>query len=151
MNKPKHSRSRVASNESSLCQFPFADGRTCRMLRHPEHPSLCIFHARTERQLLESDRLGSEIGSSLTGGFMTSTDVNFVLGKLFIALAQNRISQRNAATLAYIAQLMLHSVQGIKEEYDFEYDFEAWKDMEKKAIPLSCPPSASTPSAAKDS
>jgi hypothetical protein len=34
MNKPKHSRSRVATNESSLCQFPFADGRTCRMLRH---------------------------------------------------------------------------------------------------------------------
>jgi hypothetical protein len=98
MNKPRHSRSRVATSESSLCQFPFADGRTGRMLRHHEHPSLCIFHARAERQLLESTRLGSEIGSSITGSFMTSTDINFVLGKLYIALAQNRISQRNAAT-----------------------------------------------------
>jgi hypothetical protein len=151
MNKPKHSRSRVASNESSLCQFPFADGRTCRMMRHHEHPSLCIFHARTERQLLESDRLGSEIASSITGGFMTSTDINFVLGKLFIAFAQGRISRRKVATLAYIAQLMLHSVQGIKQEYKFEYKFEAWQDMEKKAIPLSCPPSASTPSNAQGS
>jgi hypothetical protein len=125
MNKPKHSRSRVATNKSSLCQFPFADGRTCRMLRHRQHPSLCIFHARAERQLLESTRLGSEIGASITGGFMTSTDINFVLGKLYIALAQNRISRRTANTLAYIGQLML------------EYSFQTWQEMENKAIPLS--------------
>jgi hypothetical protein len=137
MKPVKSSRSRAATNEASLCQFPFADGRTCRMMRHPAHPSLCIFHSRAERQLLESDRLGSEIASSLTGGFMTSTDVNFVLGKLFTAFAQNRISQRNAATLAYIGQLMLHSVQGIQEEYKFKYDFDAWKRMEDDAIPLS--------------
>ena len=139
MNKPKHSRSRVATNESSFCQFPFADGRTCRMLRHRQHPSLCIFHARAERQLLESTRLGSEIGASITGGFMTSTDINFVLGKLYIALAQNRISRRTANTLAYIGQLMLRSVQGIKEEYKFEYSFQTWQEMENKAIPLSKP------------
>jgi hypothetical protein len=35
------------------------------MLRQPDHPSLCIFHVRAERQLLESDRLGSELAASL--------------------------------------------------------------------------------------
>jgi hypothetical protein len=45
MNKSKHSRSRVATDESSLCQFSFADGRNCRMFRQQDHPSLCVFHA----------------------------------------------------------------------------------------------------------
>jgi hypothetical protein len=107
------------------------------MLRHFQHPSRCIFHARAERQLLDSRRLGAEIGSSLTGGFMTATDVNFVLGKLYIALAQNRNSQRTAATLASIGQLMLRSIQGIKQEYKFEHSFPTWQELAKKAIPLS--------------
>src|SRR5205814_9944694 len=68
--------SRAALDESALCQFSFADGRACRMLRQADHPSLCVFHARAERQLLESDRLGSELAASLTGGFMTATDID---------------------------------------------------------------------------
>jgi len=88
------------------CQFETSDGRRCRMLRHNGHPTLCLFHARDEMQLLESQRLGAEISASVTGEFMTSTDINFVLGKLFTALAQNRIPPRNAAILAYIGQLM---------------------------------------------
>src|SRR6266851_491664 len=72
------------------CQFETSDGRRCRMLRHNGHPTLCLFHARDEMQLLESQRLGAEISASITGEFMTSTDINFVLGKLFTALAQNR-------------------------------------------------------------
>ena len=51
MSTTTNSRSRNAANESNLCQFPFADGRRCRMLRHPSHPCLCFFHARTESQL----------------------------------------------------------------------------------------------------
>lgn len=91
-------------------------------------------------QLLESQRLGSELSASLTGDFLTATDINFVLGKLFKALSQNRISQRNAATLAYVAQLMLHSLPSVKQEYRFEFKFEQWKNMLNKAITLSPPP-----------
>ncbi|MGH9744206.1 MAG: hypothetical protein ACRD51_17835, partial [Candidatus Acidiferrum sp.] len=87
--------------DSPLCQFPFADGRRCRMLRALGHPSLCLFHARDEQQLAESQQLGSQLAASFSGDFLTATDINFVLGKLFTALAQNRISARNAAALAY--------------------------------------------------
>src|SRR5213082_3117048 len=119
MSKPKSSRSRAALDESALCQFSFADGRACRMLRQADHPSLCVFHARAERQLLESDRLGSELAASLTGGFMTATDINFVLGKLFKAIAQNRVPPRIAANLAFVAKLLLQSLDKLKTEYCF--------------------------------
>src|SRR5256885_11858846 len=75
------SRNRNAVKDSSLCQFPFNDGRRCRMLRHPGHPSLCIFHARAELQLLESERLGTELAQTLTGDYMTATDVNHILDR----------------------------------------------------------------------
>ena len=110
------------------------------MLRQPDHPSLCVFHTRAERQLLESDRLGSELAASLTGGFMTATDINFVLGKLFKAIAQNRIQPRVAANLAFVAKLLLQSLDKLKAEYRFQYNFEAWKAMERDAIALSDPP-----------
>src|SRR5216683_7056932 len=124
MTKPKPSRSRIATNESSLCQFSFADGRTCRMFRQHDHPSLCVFHARAERQIVESDRLGSELATTLTGRFMTATDVNFVLGKLFQAIAQNRIPPRNAGNLAFVGKLLLLSLRDLKDEYEFGYEYE---------------------------
>jgi len=119
------------------CQFETSDGRRCRMPRHPAHSALCPFHARDEMQLLESQRLGAEISASITGEFMTSTDINFVLGKLFTALAQNRIPPRNAAILAYIGQLMLHSLRGVKKEYPFTYNYETWNNMLEEATVLS--------------
>ncbi|HYL85762.1 MAG TPA: hypothetical protein VE263_16145 [Candidatus Angelobacter sp.] len=147
MSKPKSSRSRVALCDGSLCQFSFADGRTCRMLRQHDHPTLCIFHARAERQLIESDRLGAELAASLTGRFMTATDINFVLGKLFKAIAQNRIQPRVAANLLFAAKLMLQSLDKLKDEYRFEYKFEAWQSMERNATHISAPPPPATPSA----
>src|SRR5712664_165057 len=143
MAKSKQSRSRVATDESSLCQFSFADNRTCRMFRQHDHPSLCVFHARAERQIVESDRLGSELAASLTGGLMTATDINFVLSKLFKAIAQNRIPPRNAANLAFVGKLLLLSLDKIKEEFGFSYDYKQWKKMYLESKPLSNPPSVS--------
>jgi hypothetical protein len=143
MTKPKLSRSRVATDESSLCQFSFADGRTCRMLRQHYHASLCVFHARAERQIMESDRLGSELAATLTGRFMTATDINFALGKLFKGIAQNRIPPRNAANLAFVGKLLLRSLDKLESEFSFEYDFEAWQRMCRNSIPLSDPPTVS--------
>ena len=123
--------------DSALCQFPFADGRRCRMLRASGHPSLCLFHARDEQQLVESTQLGAELAASLSGRFLTATDINFVLGKLFTALAQNRIPARNAAILAYIGQLMLHAIPTIRQEYKFRYPYESWNHMVSNAVTLS--------------
>jgi len=154
MKMPKKNFSSANARNSGVkespnrCAFETSDGRRCRMLRHRDHPSLCLFHARDEMQLLESTRLGSELSSSISGNFLTATDVNFVLGKLFKALAQKRISHRDAATLAYIGQLMLASHHHVKQEYHFEYKFEQWKRMLCEARRLSdfAPPAGSNPS-----
>jgi hypothetical protein len=135
------------STNSEFCQFAFSDDRHCRMLRHQDHPTLCLFHARDEQQLLESHDLGTEIATSFTGDFLTAADINHVMSKVFTALAQNRIPQRTAATLAYLGQVMLHSLPMAKKEHSFSYSYEGWNDMIENATRLSPPTVTLAPSA----
>ena len=130
---------RSNADNHNLCHFSYADGRRCRMLRHREHPGLCPFHSREERQRIESERIGTELAATLTGHFLTASDINHVLGKVFTALAQDRISIKKAKALAYLAQLMLASLRGVGQEYKFKYSFEAWQRMLKNAVPLPDP------------
>lgn len=125
---------------ATRCQFQFTDGRSCRMLRSPLHPSFCAFHAKQELQLLESQRLGGEISSSLNGDFLTATDINHVLGKLFIAAAQDRVPVRKATALAFLGQVMLSSLPQVKQEFPFAYKFDHWSKVIDNAAPLSTPP-----------
>jgi hypothetical protein len=114
---------------AELCQFPFSDGRLCRMLRHPRHPQLCPFHAHTELQLAESHQLGAEIATTLTGHFISSADVVHVLGKVFTALAQDRIPQKKASTLAYLGQIMLSAMPQVTRETDITFTPDTWLEF----------------------
>jgi hypothetical protein len=109
------------------------------MLRHPDHPCLCIFHARGESQLVETERLGTELGETLTGDFLSATDINHAMGRLYIAVAQDRIPIRNANTLARIGGTLLRTVDRVKTEFTFKYSFDQWKKMVNEAPPLSTP------------
>ncbi len=122
------------------CQFQFSDGRCCRMLRSPAHSSFCPFHARQELQLLESQRLGREVSASLNGDFLTATDINHVLGKLFVAVAQDRVPVRKAAVLTLLGKVLLSSLPHVKQEFPFHYKFEHWTKVVTNAPPLSTPP-----------
>ena len=124
---------------ATRCQFHFSDGRGCRMLRSPAHSSFCAFHSRQELQLLESRRLGGEISASLNGDFLTATDINHVLGKLFIAAAQDRIPLRKATALAFLGRVMLSSLPHVKQELPFTYKFDHWNEVLDNAAPLSTP------------
>src|SRR5215468_4563165 len=130
---------RSNADNRNLCCFSYSDGRRCRMLRHPDHPGLCPFHSREERQALESERIGTELAASLTGHFLTASDINHVLGKVFTALAQDRISIKKAKALAYLAQLMLHSIPTVKDETKFKYTYETWSTMIDNAKKLPKP------------
>jgi hypothetical protein len=125
---------------ATRCQFHFSDGRCCRMLRSPAHPIFCAFHARQELNQLESQRVGAEISASLHGDFLTATDINHVLGKLFIAVAQNRISLRKASNLTNLGKALLSSIPLVKQEFRFEYKFKHWTEAVANAAPLSTPP-----------
>jgi len=135
---------------SPRCQFQFSDGRRCRMLRTPAHLTFCVFHAREELQLLESQSLGAQISTSLQGDFLTATDINHVLGKLFTAVAQDRIPLRKAAALTYLGQVLLTSLPQVKKEFPFSYKFEQWTKALDKARPLSPPPALPNSAAAPE-
>src|SRR5258708_17826129 len=100
---------------SNKCLQQFAAGGPCRILRKKAHPSSCIHHAREEQQRLESEKLAAEF-ASLSGKLNTVTDINHVLGKVFIALAEKRISHQTAETFGYLGQLLLQSIPGVKSE-----------------------------------
>ena len=74
-----------------------------------------------------ADEIGEEL-ASLSGEFKTASDVNHVLGKLFTLLAQNRISRRDAVSLAYIAQLMLHSLPSVRREIKDGLGHASWQE-----------------------
>jgi hypothetical protein len=77
--------------------------------------SLRIHHAREEERQLESEKLAAEF-ASLSGKLNTVTDINHVLGKVFTALAEKRISHQIAETFGYLGQLLLQSIPGVKNE-----------------------------------
>ena len=134
MKTTRPSRSRAAYDETNLCQFPFADGRQCRMLRHASHPSLCLFHAREEQQLLELEHIGHEL-ASLSGEFKTVADIHHVVSKLFKLVAANRIPVRNARLLAYLAQLLFHGQADVKQETIRAQNHRAWEEVLRTVYP----------------
>jgi hypothetical protein len=141
--QPSPARKLASRNQSNRCNHLTSDGRRCRMPRSETHPALCLMHAREEQQLLELDRIGAEL-ASLSGHFKTSTDVNHVLGKLFTLLANNRIPPRNAATLAYIGQLLLCTLPKVKQEFTSAHDLRAWENMLRQAFPPQSTPTQRT-------
>ena len=100
------------------CNFQFADGRRCRMLRDPRQ-TLCLFHHRELLQLQSAEEIGAEL-LALGGNFQDPIALNFVLGKLFAHVATGRMHRRQASTLAYIAQLLLQTLD--KRRYNLARD-----------------------------
>lgn len=54
-------------------------------------------------------------------------------------MAQNRIPPRNASNLAFVGKLLLLSLDKLKTEFDFSFDYEQWKKMYLDSKPLSNP------------
>ena len=99
-----------------LCQFQFANGKCCGMPAHPKYNGLCLNHGTIhKRATMREDDLYNELASP-SGAFLSQAEINQALGKLFEALAANRISPKRAATLAYIAYLLLQAHAGLKAE-----------------------------------
>src|SRR6266852_3727778 len=125
----------TSETRRTLCQRQFSDGRRCRMLRMDGHPSLCPFHVREEKQLIEADKLGAEL-ASLSGNLNNGTDINPALAKVFKALADGRISARSASAFAYLGQLLLQTMPYVKNEILWATnDGTAYHNMVRDSIP----------------
>jgi hypothetical protein len=131
----------VTHSLPTTCQFPFADGRHCRMPIANSHPFLCLFHADRERQLAERNRphpaddsLAVEL-ASLSGEIKTAHDLNRVLTRLWSLVAACRIDRRTAATLAYVAALILQTLPDVKGEIYQAHGYAEWERTILRAFP----------------
>ncbi len=115
---PANEPSRIAMSppvRANRCFHSTSDGRQCRMPRWEAHALLCLFHARQEQQLLNLDPVSAEF-RTLPDEFKTVGGLNNALQKLLALVAHDRIPPRSAATLAYIGQLLLRTLPGVRQE-----------------------------------
>jgi len=101
-------------NVLSRCQHRTPGGRQCRFRSSGAPSRLCRRHSTIENQLHSAD-----LADSLTAGlaeFKSPAQINNFLSRLLLLLAQDRISPRRAAVLAYITNQLLHTVSAMQQE-----------------------------------
>jgi hypothetical protein len=88
-------------NNSARCTHLFPNGRRCRLTATNANPNFCPAHA----PLPANQPDAAEIASTLTPNlddFTSAAQINDFLSRLLLLLAQDKISTRRAAVLAYI-------------------------------------------------
>jgi len=105
-----------ARNSSAQCCHHTATGRRCRSARSSSESCLCPRHRAVEQKLLsaESDDLTPEF-TDLEDSLQTVEGIHTSLSELYILVAQDRVSPRRAAVLAYVSSLLLRSLPPVKK------------------------------------
>ena len=101
--------------EDERCTFTYVDGRRCRMCKIETHPYLCFYHWQRGQQANDAIVFASQLlepGQQLN----SPSAVANVLTGVFRLLAQGRLQARQAATLAYISQLVIQLLPHIQRE-----------------------------------
>ena len=87
----------------SRCTHRFANGKRCRQFARPGSAA-CLRHAADTAANLAAD-LTADLAK-----FTQAEPINEFLSRLLLLLAQDRISPRRGAVMAYTANLLLRSV-----------------------------------------
>jgi hypothetical protein len=126
----------VLDLDRNRCHFATMDGRRCRMSIAHGHKSLCYLHAEQEAQILDAQAVAEELIGSLYI-FTTAAELNQALGKLFILIAQKRISRHDGALLGYVAQIIHNNVGSTLKSEMLRTDSEgepAWAPNVRSAL-----------------
>jgi hypothetical protein len=103
-----------AHDDSTRCEHRFAKGARCRLPALNSNP-LCHRHAKFDERQQEA----ADLSYVLTGGldeFKSPAAINDFLSRLLLLLAQDRISPRRAAVLAYITNQLLRTITAMEQE-----------------------------------
>ena len=106
-------------NNSARCTYRFPNGRRCRLYVTAVNPNFCPAHA----PLPANQHDPAEIASTLTANlddFTSAAQINDFLSRLLLLLAQDKISTRRAAVLAYINNQLLRTLPTIAKEENAE-------------------------------
>jgi hypothetical protein len=109
--KPQTTNSVV---QSARCSHRDPKGRQCRTLALDTRSGLCPRHLAEQQQELASDHF--QHLTTKCQFFQTAQGINYSLLNLYQLLAQNRISPRRAAVLAYISSLLLRTLPAINAD-----------------------------------
>jgi hypothetical protein len=132
---PKDRRAATHENvRAGSCSFTFADGRHCRTPLHSGHPFLCAFHARKEAQARAADDLGRDISHCFPGAYLSACGLSSALGRLFAATAKGDVKPKTAATLAYLGQTLVQTIQLAQHEYINAFGSDSWRKCVRSAV-----------------
>jgi len=102
-------------NDSARCNYRFPNGMRCRLVGFGTQP-FCPKHTQPAAPPPPDP---AEIASTLTADlddFTSAAQINDFLARLLLLLAQDKISTRRAAVLAYITNQLLRTLPAIAKE-----------------------------------
>ena len=108
-------------NNSPRCSYHFANGKRCRLIASNVDSAFCPNHAR----LPENQHEPADTAASLTANlkeFRSAIPINDFLARLLLLLAEQKISPRRAAVLAYITNQLLRTLPAIDRELNLKED-----------------------------
>jgi len=122
----------LSTDESThQCSHINGAGRRCRMIVAPAHDTLCAHHLQQHvASQPDPETLGAELLAS-TGNLNTADRVNALLANVVKQLARQRIDRRDALAIGYLAQLLLNTVPGVRQEYQARRASEARQALRK--------------------
>jgi hypothetical protein len=135
--KRKIKMTQSASNPSSInnsarCIHLYPNGRRCRLSATTPNSHFCPAHSR----LPENQPEPAEVASTLTANlddFTSAAQINDFLARLLLLLAQDKISTRRAAVLAYITNQLLRTLPAIAKEENGG-SMEGFEECEKALV-----------------
>jgi len=102
-------------NNSARCTHRFANGKRCRLSASNVDSLYCPIHAKLPENQVEPADTAATLTADLKE-FRSAIPINDFLARLLLLLAQQKISPRRAAVLAYITNQLLRTLPAIDRE-----------------------------------
>jgi hypothetical protein len=103
------------NEDAPRCAFRYLNRHQCRYPITPHSAPFCEKHSSFRPDDPDSINLAPALLGDLTE-LTTAVDMQTALSKLFILLAQNRVTTKKASVLTYIIQQLLHTLPAIYQE-----------------------------------
>jgi hypothetical protein len=102
-------------NNSPRCVYFYPNGRRCRLSTTNLNAQFCPAHTRPPQNPPDPAEIASTLTANLDD-FTSAAQINNFLSRLLLLLAQDKISTRRAAVLAYITNQLLRTLPAIDRE-----------------------------------
>jgi len=106
-----------SKDRAGLCSFTFKDGRQCHLPVCAQSPEHCLPHALKHRRIARAEELGQLITEPFSAEFLSASDLNSALCRVFSAIAQGLMSPKTAKPLIDLSRTMLKAIPLARQEY----------------------------------